>query len=222
MKGIECRPPEAYPDRIQPSIVPSSSNTSQACATSSILVSRGFSSPPALPASPLSSPGTPLPSPESHVAITPSAPQEDIHNAIPPSQVQDEAQDTRPPPQVTREGDSTPQVFPSQTVEPLSTDFGETVGSGLMTSLLFGFAFWLKHRVEAGNTYMEVCLEYVSRCRRALLNRTFALQPRIFRVYLIVESSILSLHIATLLLTCMMYIEEALQLATQMEPEIVA
>lgn len=91
-----------------------------------------------------------------------------------------------------------------------------------MTSLLFGFAFWLKHRVEAGNTYMEVCLEYVSRCRRALLNRTFALQPRIFRVYLIVESSILSLHIATLLLTCMMYIEEALQLATQMEPEIVA
>ena len=48
------------------------------------------------------------------------------------------------------------------------------------------------------------------------------LHPQLFRVYLIVETTILSLHIATLLLTCMLYIQEALQLIAQMEPALVA
>jgi uncharacterized membrane protein len=78
------------------------------------------------------------------------------------------------------------------------------------------------HLVEAGNTYLEAWLNYGGRHTRSLLNWMFTFHPLLYRVYVIMELALLPLHTATLLLMCMLYIQEAILLASQMEPAIVA
>ena len=70
----------------------------------------------------------------------------------------------------------------------------------------------------AGVAHLVVHLDNVVRHVRALLMR----HPLLIRVYLILEAALLSLHTATLLLMCILYIREAILLATQMEPERIA
>lgn len=205
------QPPSVSPDTYPPSL--QSHAEEPILNAGSLLVSQESSSPlPSLTPSPLPSP-SPLP---------PSLPLEETHDII-------------SPPQVTGEADTTAQVVPLQTTrllpEPLSTNSGRTIGSGPILVLytnrpsyhaLFRFVSWLTQWVEAGNAYLEACLDCGGRYKGKLLNKIFTLHPLLFRAFLIVESALLSLHPAALLLTCMLYIQEAVLLASQMEPAIVA
>ena len=223
--------PDSY--LAQPSVGPSSPNTSRAHAEESILNASPLlvsqDSPPPLnlpssspvppsllplPPSPLSSPLSPslslsLPPP------SPSAPR--------PSQPLEETHDTVPPPQVTYERGTMRILLYSinSSLDSLHTKFCGTIG-GLVASFydnrpsyhtLLCFALWLMHWVEAGNAYLEVRL---GRHARALLIGVFTLHPLLIRVYLIVELALLSLHPAALLLTCLLYIQEAILLATEL------
>jgi hypothetical protein len=204
------QPPNASPDTY-----PSSSNTPWShteSSTGTLMVSLEASLP--LP--------SPLPLPSS---LPPSLPLEECHDITSPSQVTGKADTT----------DTTVQVVPLQTtrmsLEPLSINSGGVIGSSPIPVLynnrpnyhsLSCFVLWLTHLVEAGNIYLEVWLNYGGRHTRSLLNWIFAFHPLLYRVYVIMESALLPLHPVTLLLTCMLYIQEAILLASQMEPAIVA
>lgn len=151
-------------------------------------------------------------------------------SGLSPSLSPEETHDTISPAQVANETGTTTQVDASS-LGPLSTNLGGTIGSGPMQTLytnrpsyhtLSLFVLWLTRRVEAGNAYLGICLHYGGGYTRTLLNRIFTLHPILPRVYLIVESALVSLHPTTLLLACLLYIQEVILLASQMEPAIVA
>jgi len=221
-RTITQQPPDIFPDvhLAQPPLTESSpNNTSPAHTEESILnvgpllVSQDFSSTSLLQLQ------LPLPSPPSGSSL----PLDETHNTI-------------PLPQVTLEMDTMLRSLRTinSSLESLDPNFSETtgIGSGLIPSgpSLYDnrlnyrtpslVASWLTRRVEAGNAYLEVYLDCGERCARTLLKRVFTLHPLLIKVYLIAEPALLSLHIATLLLTCMLYIQEAILLATQTEPEL--
>jgi hypothetical protein len=207
---------EEFPSSPLPSLTPSplpspllsSLNISQ-YATGPLLISEEFPSPlPSLTPSPLLTPSTLL------LSLSPSG------SKLPPSLPQEE----------TSEMDTTVQVDPSS-LEPLSTNFGGTIGSGptqvlynnrLSFHTLLSFVLWLMRQVEAGNAFLEAYLDYGRGYTRTLLHKIFTCHPILFRVYLIVELTLISLHPTTFLLTCMLYIQEAILLASHMEPAIIA
>ena len=78
------------------------------------------------------------------------------------------------------------------------------------------------HYTSVGNACLEVCLDYYRRKRITLLSMIFTLHPLLARVFLILESALLSLHTATLLLTFVLYIQEVITLVTQTEPVTIA
>lgn len=213
------QPPDIPPARdmplTQPSTEPSTSwaHTEESILNTGQLTQDFSSSPPSpspltlpLPPSPLPSP---LSSPSPFAFPLPLPSPSPVLSSSPPPLPQEETHDNIPPPQVTCEMGTT---LINSSLKSSSTDFCGTVR-------LWFFVLWLLHWVEAGNAYLGACLDYGGRHTRTLLNRIFALHPLLTRVYLIMESTILSLHTATLLLTCVLYIQEAILLATQMEPE---
>ena len=222
-RKMSRRPPNISPDTDL-----SSPNTSQFISnTDPHLVSEEFLS---LLSSlmPLLSP-TPLQSPlQTTLQLSPSP--SESGSGSPPSLSPEETHDIIFPPQVANETDTTIQVDASS-LEPLSTNLGATIGSGPIQTLynnrpsyhtLSFFVLWLTRWVEAGNAYLGTCLHYGGGYTRTFLNRIFTLHPILPRVYLIVESASVSLHPTTLLLACLLYIQEVILLASQMEPAIVA
>jgi hypothetical protein len=68
------------------------------------------------------------------------------------------------------------------------------------------------------NSKLEECLNYGGRLTRKLLYTIFTLHPFLTKLYPIIESGLLSLHITTLFVACTLYAQEAFLLATQVDP----
>ena len=106
-----------------------------------------------------------------------------------------------------------------------ATRDGDTV-SGLTMHLVkkyhatcfFALLIFVFRLSQRWNLKLEEYVNYGRRLTRKLLYTIFTLHPLLTKVYPIIESALLSLHITTLFVACTLYAQEAFVLATQMDP----
>jgi len=74
--------------------------------------------------------------------------------------------------------------------------------------------------VEIGNVYLVLWSDLGTMHAGVVLRRILAIHPSLAWVVRVILSSLLSLHTATLLYACLLYIREAIVMATEMDPEL--
>jgi hypothetical protein len=90
---------------------------------------------------------------------------------------------------------------------------------------VFSFGFFallvVLQLLNTGIVYLEMWLN--SRCMHArmLLRRVIMIHPLLEQVLSILASSLLSLHTATILYLCILYIQEAISMVTEVDPEAI-
>lgn len=75
--------------------------------------------------------------------------------------------------------------------------------------------------VGAGKIKLRMWYDWGSMCAGMVLGRIIPVHPGLARVLTTIISSLLSLHPATLLYACLLYIHEAVVMATEMDPELI-
>ncbi|KAH9021471.1 hypothetical protein EDB85DRAFT_417328 [Lactarius pseudohatsudake] len=74
--------------------------------------------------------------------------------------------------------------------------------------------------IEVGDIYLRMWSDLGSVHAGVVLHRIQAIHPCLARLVPVIISSLLSIHTATLLYACLLYIREAIVMATEMDPEL--
>ena len=147
-----------------------------------------------------------------------------------PSRTQTPSQSpSPPPPQFVRKANfivNFSQVL-NQSLEALDVTRKENgvFQMGLMTRPIFNyFSFTfqvLLQLIDIGNAYLQTWLDMGRMRARMLLCRMLLIHPIFTQMLSVLISSLLSLHPATIFYSCLLYIQEAIVLATEVDTEII-
>ena len=90
---------------------------------------------------------------------------------------------------------------------------------------LFSFTLWgVWQLVDIGNVYLRVWLNSGSTHARMLLHRILGIHPLLAllaQMLHILVSPLLSLHTTTIFYSCILYIQEVISMATEVDPEVI-
>ncbi|KAN0127447.1 hypothetical protein V8E53_014733 [Lactarius tabidus] len=109
---------------------------------------------------------------------------------------------------------------PAQMRDPETEPIKYLVYKRMATLLTFKLLSSWRQSVEVGNIYLQMWSDWGSMHAGMVLGRILVIHPSLAQVVPLVISFLLSLHPATLLYACLLYIHEAVVMATEMDPEL--